>query len=232
MRIVKVQTPKKKFKVNKNMGIGLLIVGLFVSVLTFKILYIGDSAANETDGIIKQALLSGIKPTAEERVGNVSRGVGMDRIMFEYDLSKLSCSAHIARIIKDNTNRVAATDFQTEFFEAVYCIVGYESGFNPKCEVNDKREWSIGLLQINVRSNYPKTWDKNKLKDPAFNLQYQLPELYTEYCMARSKGLTGEKLIQEISKRGQRPDWSAKNRAYIINSISKSYAEIKAARIN
>jgi hypothetical protein len=50
--------------------------------------------------------------------------------------------------------------------------------------------------------------------------------------VARSKGLTGEKLIQEISKKAQRPDWSAKNRAYIIGSISKSYAEIKAARIN
>lgn len=153
--------------------------------------------------------------------GDVNRGT-------VYDYTKLSAPKEISKIID-----LKCKEKGFENMDEIYPIVAYESGFNPKTRTLTKHEDSRGLLQINTFTNYPKEFDKNKLYDPAYNLDYQLPELLIFYKLGKSKGLKGVELSCSISKLGQRPLWSdKKTRNYIISTIEKYYKEVTAAKIS
>jgi hypothetical protein len=140
-------------------------------------------------------------------------------------------------LIEEECKKHANNDTTKEFFETIYSIITYESHFNPLVVTKTSTEHSIGLLQVNTNTNKPKNVDieqfRKKLKNPQFNLDYQLNELYDFYILGKSKGLKGKDLACFVSKYGQRPNWKdKKTREYIIKTISKAYTVVQKARIN
>jgi len=110
----------------------------------------------------------------------------------------------------------------------IYSIICYESRYDPACH-NTRGEDSRGLLQVNVadKSHRKRNPNVTKLFDPAYNLDYQLDELYDYYILGQRKGLKGAELAKLISKYGQRPQWSQS----IANQIDQSYKLFLNARI-
>lgn len=131
----------------------------------------------------------------------------------------LSCPDNILEVIKTQSLRHEID------WKVVYCIIGYESGFKPNKITRYKNEESYGLLQVNIRSNYPSGDDKYKLLDSNYNLDYQLDELKIFYDIGIESNFEGVKLIEYVSKYGQRPDWG--NAGYIIKTVNKYWLEVK-----
>lgn len=156
----------------------------------------------------------------------------------KYDFSKMFGNSEILAIMEDECAKHDKNgDKNKEFFEVIYSLALYESHFDPNVTTITKTEHSIGLLQVNTYTNAPNGIDIEKfrknLRNPRYNLDYQLDELYDFYVLGKSKGLKGRDLACFVSKYGQRPNWSdAKTRNYIVNSIYNTYNQISKARIN
>jgi hypothetical protein len=162
----------------------------------------------------------------EGRNNNVSRGTNSGRLPV-YDYTKLTAKKDIVYLMEKCAYKLGFRSI-----DEIYPIIGYESHFNPKLETKTKREHSIGLLMVNTWTNYPKGQDIKKLTDAEFNLNYQLPELYTWYKDALGKGKTGYEVVRHMIVYGQRPDYgNAKVRNYIVAESTKFYKEILAAKI-
>lgn len=151
----------------------------------------------------------------------------------QYNHKKLSAPRDITDLIMLETAKLHPFDDRyKEFFEAIYSIVSYESHFNPKTSTKTSTEYSLGLLQVNTYTNYPKNADINDLFDPEFNLQYQLPELYNMYILGKSKGLAGASLAKYIARYGQRYNYDDRQcRQYVEGTIDRMYVELANARI-
>lgn len=237
MKIIKKSPIKKRGKFKKKLGYTLAIITMVGTAAILRESYLSPKVENTVEP--KTVVISPeakkieelSKENAKLRQEIVSRGLAN---RFWYDYSKLSCPENIVKIIKSQTDRISEgqdAEFRKDFFDMIYCIVGYESGFNPKIETKTSIEHSIGLLQINTWSNYPKGSDISKLRDPNFNLAYQLPELWEKYLKGKSNGISGVDLACYISRHGQRARWSDKKVAsYITNSIRKYYKELNVAK--
>jgi hypothetical protein len=254
-KVVK-QNNVKKSSLKKNLINTALFMGMGFAAIAIKEGIVTPEPLNENDSMLKKVVLSGaeIAPTPTPMVTQIiktkeelmlekvkqeneklrrelsTRGIG-DR--FWYDYSKLTCPADIVKIIKANVDEFTKDDelgVSKEFFDVVYCIIAYESNFNPRQDTKTPEEHSIGLLQVNTWSNYPKNADKNKLKDPNFNLKYQLPELYSYFKKGKQQGLKGIDLACYVSRYGQRPKWTSTSvRNYIVNTITRYDKELKKA---
>lgn len=102
----------------------------------------------------------------------------------------------------------ATADYHHMDRKVLYTLVGMESGLNPNLIIINRHEHSIGLLQVNIKTN----WDKDdgnpkQLLDPLFNLTYQSRELKYYYDKGMNRGLTDKNLVEYVSKYGQRADW-------------------------
>jgi len=108
-----------------------------------------------------------------------------------------------------------------ESIREIYSIVWYESKFDPTAHAT-KGEDSRGLLQVNVADPHHKKRHprKDKLFDPAYNLEYQLDELKIYYDKGKKQGLSGVELATYISRYGQRPNWKTAG-DYIVQAIKK-----------
>lgn len=108
----------------------------------------------------------------------------------------------------------------------IYSIIAYESRFDTTCHAT-KGEDSRGLLQVNVadKAHARRNPNKNKLFDPAYNLDYQLDELKVYYKSGKNRGLKRAELAMFISRYGQRPRWSNS----IEQNIRKYYKEYQNA---
>lgn len=165
--------------------------------------------------------------------GDVSREIKKP----SYDFSKLFGNPAILKTIEDQCAKHAKGDTNKEFFEVIYSLVMYESHFDPAVTTITPTEHSIGLLQVNTYTNAPKNVNveqfRKNLKDPRFNLDYQLDELYDFYVLGKGKGLKGKDLACFVSKYGQRPNWKSKaTREYIMNSIYNTYIQLAKAKNN
>lgn len=154
-----------------------------------------------------------------------------------FDFSKLFGNSAILAAIESECAKHAKGDVNKEFFEVIYSIVTYESHFDPNIVVISPTEHSIGLLQVNTYTNAPKGVNIEKfrknLKDPRFNLDYQLDELYDFYVLGKQKGYLGKGLACFVAKYGQRPNWTnAKTRKYITTSIYNTFEQLEKARTN
>jgi hypothetical protein len=107
-----------------------------------------------------------------------------------------------------------------------YCIIKYESNFDPTCW-NQNGEDSRGLFQVNLadKSHRKRNPNKTKLFDPAYNMEYQLDELYTYYQQGKAKGLSGVELVKYTLRFGQRPRWTKT----VEQAIEKAYKEYQDA---
>jgi hypothetical protein len=72
---------------------------------------------------------------------------------------------------------------------------------------------------------------RSQLKNPEFNLNYQLDELRQYYIKGKAKNLSGTDLIAYVARYGQRPDWSRKNREYILKTITNTYELLQNSKI-
>lgn len=134
---------------------------------------------------------------------------------------ELSCPDNVLRIIKSNCARHGMD------WKIIYPLVGCESGFKQDQVFKTRREYSMGLLQVNILTNFDGE-DSSKLLDGDYNLDYQLDNLTESYQKGIESGLNGVKLIQYISKHGQRADWKdEENAAYMTKSIAKYWKEVK-----
>jgi hypothetical protein len=140
------------------------------------------------------------------------------------DYSKLSAPRYIVELMERKSAQHGFPSIAT-----VYCIAAYESRFDPTAHTVTSREDSRGLLQVNIKDAAHKKRNANptKLFDPAYNLDYQLPELKYHYVLGQNKGLSGADLICYVSRYGQRPTW----KEWIAESIRKSYKEYQNAVI-
>jgi hypothetical protein len=110
----------------------------------------------------------------------------------------------------------------------IYSIIRYESNFDPTCH-NTRGEDSRGLLQVNVadKSHAKRNPNKNKLFNPAYNLEYQLPELYQYYVLGQRKNLSGAALAKFMAKYGQRCVFTDS----VSKQIDKAYKDFLNARV-
>jgi len=130
------------------------------------------------------------------------------------------CSLDILETIKTQSKKYNMD------WKIVYAIVGYESGFNPKKVYITEREKSYGLLQVNIKTNFPKDNNPDLLLNPEYNLNYQLKNLKEVYTQGIKANLNGIVLAEYVSKYGQRADWKNKeNIKYIKESIKTYYNE-------
>ena len=131
-----------------------------------------------------------------------------------------NCSLDILEIIKKQSEK------HNMDWKVVYSIVGYESGFNSKKIYTTEKEKSYGLLQVNIKTNFPKDSNSDLLLNPEYNLNYQLNNLKEVYMQGTKISLNGIDLAEYVSKYGQRADWNNKeNVKYIKKSIKTYYSE-------
>ena len=229
-----------------------MLVAIGIMAFVLKIFVIGDAPPDPSKGKVQNFLTSAVQLsptphpdtvalmetqkvvegivsdknrllTENERLSSVvSRGQARKpKVILDYD--KLSAPRYIVEL----TERMA---YQHGFdtIAVPYCIMYYESRFNPTCH-NTKGEDSRGLFQVNVAdpSHAKRNPNRNKLFDPAYNMDYQLDELAIYYKQGRTKGLSGTDLICYVAKHGQRPRWSKT----IEVEIAKAYKEYSNAVI-
>ena len=210
---------------------------------------IGDKTPDATDALIQKSILEDMSATenkfAQERdvyeknikditasrdqllsqneqlSGIVSRG-SERKTKAILDYSKLKCPRYLVELMEEMS---AKHGFPT--IATVYCIAAYESKFNPACHTVTKKEDSRGLLQVNVMAHSARIPNKTKLFDPAYNLDFQLPEIKQYYDKGKAQGLSSAELIVYTAKFAQRPAWAE----WIAKSIRASYKEYLSAEI-
>lgn len=107
-------------------------------------------------------------------------------------------------------------------FEIVYSIVGTETGgtFDPSV-VGDQGK-SFGLFQIHTPAH--PNFDVSRYTDPAYQADYQLPELKKIYDQGYKKGYRGVELAKYVQVYGQRPAYNDPNvKGYIDKAIPQYY---------
>ena len=218
-------------RIKRKIMIYLIIV---VLILMFLAVAVKETGTEE----IRKPIVKYIK----KDVNLISRG-GTERKTqapqetISYSYESLQVDKNIVRIIEQQCSKHGLNkDVTKEFFEVIFCIVAYESEFNPNKTTITKYEHSIGLLQINTITNKPKDMNlqefRIQLENPEFNLDYQLDELRQYYLKGKAKGLDGIDLIAYVARYGQRPDWSRKNREYILKTIKSAYSLLQNSKIN
>ncbi len=241
---------RNKFKKTKKLGWGkalsmTLLLSVFVlgAEFTREKFQIGNKTPNLTDELIQKSVLEDMNAIenkfAKERDGykkNINEVTwSRNQLLAEnekltsvisrgderktspiLDYSKLKCPRYLVELMEYMSAKHGFPSIAT-----VYCIAAYESKFDPTCHTVTKKEDSRGLLQVNVMAHYERIPNKTKLFDPAYNLDFQLPELKVYYDKGKAKGLSGADLIIYTSRWGQRPSWDE----WIAESIRKSYKE-------
>jgi len=91
-----------------------------------------------------------------------------------------------------------------------YPIVMTESKGIPNTSHRTSKEYSVGCFQVNTYAH--KDCSPSRLKNPAYNANYQMPKLYSVYITGKKRGLTGINLVCYVAKYGQRPAWTSKYR--------------------
>jgi len=91
-----------------------------------------------------------------------------------------------------------------EFKRVVSAIVMAESGGDPN-KINNKGEYSVGLLQANMQGGRGTGYSLEQLLDPRFNLELGMQEIVPAYQEGRRQGLTGPELAAYVSRVAQRP---------------------------
>ena len=132
---------------------------------------------------------------------------------------QISCPLDILEIIQEQSEKYNMD------WKIIYCIIGYESAFNPNTICITQQEKSYGLLQINIKTNFKKDTAPNLLLNPEYNLNYQLKNLKETYINGVKIKLKGVDLAEYISKYGQRADWKNKENAKYIKESIKIYYE-------
>jgi len=141
--------------------------------------------------------------------------------IYKVKVTRISCTSLILDIIKEQSEK------HNMDWKIIYAIVGYESEFNSNKIYTTKQEKSYGLLQINIRTNFPKDKDPDLLLNPEYNLDYQLSNIKEIYDKGVKLGLNNTELAEYVSRKGQRADWNNKeNVKYIRYSINKYFQEI------
>jgi hypothetical protein len=102
-----------------------------------------------------------------------------------------------------------------------YPIVGYECSGDPSCKTIKPDKWvkgtdgkvrlfkgedSRGLFQVNTQVHTKA--DKQKLLDPEYNCDWQMPTLARTYQQGLKKGLSGVALTKYVARYGQGPHWT------------------------
>jgi hypothetical protein len=88
-----------------------------------------------------------------------------------------------------------------------YPIAMTESEGNPSASNRTSREYSVGIFQVNTYAHHDVS--PTKLKNAAYNANYQMPKLYYASVAGKRNGLTGLSLLYYVAKNGQRPCWTS-----------------------
>jgi hypothetical protein len=95
-----------------------------------------------------------------------------------------------------------------------YPIAMTESEGNPSASNRTSKEYSVGIFQVNTYAHHDVS--PSKLKNTAYNANYQMPKLYYASVAGKKKGLTGLSLLYYTAKNGQRPCWTNEYRSSLL----------------
>jgi hypothetical protein len=85
-------------------------------------------------------------------------------------------------------------------------LIEAESRGNPRIVNRTAREWSVGLLQVNIMGGRGVGHSEAELLDPDVNLALSMPEIAAAYRQARDEGYSGAQLTVRVAALAQRPD--------------------------
>ena len=109
----------------------------------------------------------------------------------------------INQIIRSISEKYAPGD--EEFYRVMSAIALAESGGRANKQLVNKMEASYGLYQANIKGGRGTGYTPEQLKRPEFNTELAAKELIQYYNKAKALGLKGRRLVEYVSKYGQRP---------------------------
>jgi hypothetical protein len=95
-----------------------------------------------------------------------------------------------------------------------YPIAMTESSGNPKTTFRTSKEYSVGIFQVNTYAHHDVS--PSKLKNAAYNANYQMPKLYYTLVAGKKRGLNGVSLLYYVAKNGQRPAWNTRYKQSLL----------------
>lgn len=98
-----------------------------------------------------------------------------------------------------------------------YPIAMAESGFNPNAKVENDRERSYGLFQLNILGGQGKGHNKDQLLDPVTNASIAAPSIARAF--AQVKNLPREQWAAATAQRSGHPGGSIENASDITKSF-------------
>jgi soluble lytic murein transglycosylase-like protein len=85
-------------------------------------------------------------------------------------------------------------------------LIAAESRGDPGAVNRTAKEWSVGLLQLNLLGGRGAGHSEAELLDPDVNLALSMPEIAAAYRRATAEGYAGARLAVRVAQLAQRPD--------------------------